>query len=125
MDETLRQLRQHVPKHYDAFAKDWGTQKIVERALQILIEAMIDLGERLIAVSGGLPCETSAAVMERLRERGVIENAERYIPMVRFRNFLVHQYEQVDLAVLYGIVTKKLDDFEAFIIEVKAYVEAH
>ncbi len=44
--------------------------------------------------------------------------------MIRFRNFLVHQYERVDLAILYGIVTSKLEDVEAFIMEVKAYVEA-
>lgn len=63
--------------------------------------------------------------MERLEGLGVVQNAGRYIPMIRFRNFLVHQYERVDLAVLYGIVTRKLGDVEAFIMEVKAYVEAH
>jgi uncharacterized protein YutE (UPF0331/DUF86 family) len=125
MEETLRRLREYLPSGYDEFAKDWGRQKIVERALQILVEAMIDIGERLIALSGGLPPETSASVMERLQGLGVIRNADPYIPMVRFRNFLVHQYERVDMAVLYGIATKKLGDIEAFMIEVRGYVEAH
>ena len=125
MEETLRRLQSYLPSTYEEFAKDWGRQKIVERALQILIEAMIDIGERLIALSGGLPPETSASVMERLEELGVVQNADRYIPMIRFRNFLVHQYERVDLAILYGIGTRKLGDVEAFIMEVKAYVEAH
>ncbi len=125
MEETLRRLQSYLPSTYEEFAKDWGRQKIVERALQILIEAMIDIGERLIALSGGLPPETSASVMERLEELGVVQNAGRYIPMIRFRNFLVHQYERVDLAILYGIATKKLGDVEAYMTEVKAYVEAH
>jgi uncharacterized protein YutE (UPF0331/DUF86 family) len=31
----------------------------------------------------------------------------------------------VDLSILYGIVTKKLEDVEAFAAEVKTYVESH
>jgi uncharacterized protein YutE (UPF0331/DUF86 family) len=45
--------------------------------------------------------------------------------MVRFRNFLVHQYDPVDLSIVYGIITKKLSDVEAFSDEVKTYVESH
>lgn len=125
MEETLRRLREHLPTSYELFVENWGHQKIVERALQILIEAMIDIGERLVAVSGGPPCETAAAVMDRLQTIGVIKDAGRYLPMVRFRNFLVHQYERVDLAVLYGIATRRLVDVEAFIEEVAGYVETH
>jgi uncharacterized protein YutE (UPF0331/DUF86 family) len=125
MDDTLRHLREYVPGSFDAFAKDWGCQKIVERSLQILIEAMIDIGERLIAVSGSQPCDTAAAVMTRIGELDVIKDPSRYVPMVRFRNLLVHQYEAIDLAVLYGLVTKRLADVEAFISEIRAYAEAH
>ncbi len=90
-----------------------------------MIEAMIDIGERVIALTGGAPAETSVAVLERLQVLGVIQDASRYAPMVRFRNFLVHQYEEVDLSIVYGIITKKLGDIEAFAAEVKAYAESH
>jgi uncharacterized protein YutE (UPF0331/DUF86 family) len=45
--------------------------------------------------------------------------------MVRFRNLLVHQYEAIDLAVLYGLVTKRLAGVEAFISGIKTHAEAH
>jgi uncharacterized protein YutE (UPF0331/DUF86 family) len=125
MDATLRRLREYVPASYEEFIKDWGRQRIVERALQILIEGMIDIGERLIALSGGPPADTSAGVMERLQQLGIVKDAGRYVPMVRFRNFLVHQYEQVDLTILYGIALRKLEDIDAFVAEVTAYVRAH
>jgi uncharacterized protein YutE (UPF0331/DUF86 family) len=125
MEETLRRLREHLPTDYEEFSKNWARQKVVERALQIMIEAMIDIGERLIALEGGSPAETSVAVMERLQALGVVSRASRYVPMVRFRNFLVHQYEQVDLKILYGIVSQRLEDVEAFAAEVKTYVENH
>jgi len=125
MEETLRRLREHLPTDYEEFSRDWARQKVVERALQIMIEAMIDIGERLIALEGGSPAETSVAVMERLQALGVVSRASRYVPMVRFRNFLVHQYEQMDLKILYGIVSQKLEDVEAFGAEIKTYVENH
>ncbi|WP_447979750.1 type VII toxin-antitoxin system HepT family RNase toxin [Candidatus Nitrospira bockiana] len=125
MEDTLRRLREHLPTDYEEFRKDWARQKLVERALQIMIEAMIDIGERVIALTGGAPAETSVAVLERLQVLGVIQDASRYAPMVRFRNFLVHQYEEVDLSIVYGIITKKLGDIEAFAAEVKAYAESH
>jgi uncharacterized protein YutE (UPF0331/DUF86 family) len=125
MEETLRRLREHLPTDYEEFSRNWARQKVVERALQIMIEAMIDIGERLIALAGGSPAETSGAVMERLQALGVVSRASRYVPMVRFRTFLVHQYEQVDLKILYGIVSQKLEDVEAFGAEIKTYVENH
>jgi uncharacterized protein YutE (UPF0331/DUF86 family) len=67
MEETLRRLREHLPPNYEEFTKDWVRQKAVERALQTLIEAMIDIGERLIALAGGSPAATSVAVMKRLQ----------------------------------------------------------
>jgi uncharacterized protein YutE (UPF0331/DUF86 family) len=125
MEETLRHLREYLTTDYEEFGRNWARQKVVERALQIMIEAMIDIGERLIALAGGSPAETSGAVMERLQALGVVSRASRYVPMVRFRTFLVHQYEQVDLKILYGIVSQKLEDVEAFGAEIKTYVENH
>jgi len=90
-----------------------------------MIEAMVDIGERLIALTGGTRAETSAAVLGRWQTLGVIHSAARYVPMVRFRNFIVHQYEQVDLGIVYGILTNKLGDVEAFADEIKAYVQSH
>jgi uncharacterized protein YutE (UPF0331/DUF86 family) len=55
MEETLRRLREHLPPNYEEFSRNWARQKVVERALQIMIEAMIDIGERLIALAGGSP----------------------------------------------------------------------
>jgi uncharacterized protein YutE (UPF0331/DUF86 family) len=124
MEETLRNVRRYVPGSFEDLSSDWGRQKIVERALQILVEAMVDIGERIVALTATTPCETSAEVMLRLQDLAVIKDASRYVPMVRFRNFLVHQYEQVDLTILYTLVTKRLDDFERFVSEIRTYVEA-
>jgi uncharacterized protein YutE (UPF0331/DUF86 family) len=84
---------------------------------------MLDIGERLIAIEAGGPSETAVAVMERLERMRVIQSAASYVPMVRFRNLLVHQYEQIDPAMVYGMAAKRLGDVEAFIQEIRRHVE--
>lgn len=125
IEDTLRHLRELLPKSPDTFVRDWGSQRMTERALQIVVEAMIDIGERLVAFSGGSPCETAASAFERLQQIGVIKDASRYVPIVRFRNFLVHQYDRVDPTLVYVIATDGLADVEAFAVEVKHYCEDH
>ena len=39
--------------------------------------------------------------------------------MIRFRNFVVHRYENIDPQILFTIITKKLDNFSAFIDEIR------
>lgn len=125
IEETLGRLREHLPRSYERFASDWVTQKMAERSLQVIIKAMLDIGERLIALQEGGPCATAAAVMEQLERMGVVSSAAAYVPMVRFRNLLVHQYEQIDPAIVYGVASKKLSDVEAFIQEIRRYVQSH
>jgi len=53
---------------------------------------------------------------------GIVASAERYHPLVRFRNFIVHRYEDVDLSIVYGILTRHLDDFQEFEREIRTHV---
>lgn len=53
-----------------------------------------------------------------LEAMGVLGSAERYRPMIQFRNFVVHRYERVDSAVLATVLSHHLDDLIAFRQEV-------
>ena len=39
---------------------------------------------------------------------------EKMVNMVKFRNILVHQYGEIDNSIVFGILTKHLDDFLDF-----------
>ena len=51
---------------------------------------------------------------------GVLQAATPYVHMVRFRNLIVHEYEEVDPGLVYAIATKHLAGFARFREEVDA-----
>ena len=67
-------------------------QKAAERALQISIEVMIDVSERILALNEIEPANTSTENMKKLEQIGIIKSFNDYANMVRFRNFIVHRY---------------------------------
>ena len=107
--------------HIDSFAVFDASsllQNAVERALQVMIEAVIDTGERILAVEKEPPA-SSAGIIHRLQELGVISDSKDYVDMVRFRNFIVHRYEKIDLEIVYTILKNKLKVFRTFVDEVR------
>jgi uncharacterized protein YutE (UPF0331/DUF86 family) len=53
---------------------------------------------------------------------GVLSDNDAYRDMVRFRNFIVHRYENIDVEILAFVLNRRLFDFEQFRDEVLAYV---
>lgn len=104
---------------------DWRTRRAVERNLQVAVEAVIDICQRVMSLRGYTPATTGGEAVQRCVELGALSSAEPYRRMVQFRNFIVHRYEQVDAAILADIVNRRLGDFERFMKEIRAYVTAH
>lgn len=72
-------------------------QNATEHALQASVEAAIDTCERMLALENQLPSGSLAAAVEKVQELGIIPNNPDYIEMVKFRNFIAHRYEKVEL----------------------------
>ncbi len=115
----LRSLGQITAQHLE---QDWRTKKAVERNLQILVEIVIDVCQRLLSQDGQTPATTGRDAVERAIKSGFLSQNDAYYKMVQFRNFLVHRYERVDNAILVGMVNQRLTDFEQFRDDVIAYV---
>ncbi len=99
--------------------KDTMLHLAVERALQIAIEAMIDVAERILAIKNIPPQNSSAQSLEKLQKLNILEYEKDYTDMIRFRNFIVHRYEHIDLDVIFNIVTNKLYLFTKFVDEIR------
>jgi uncharacterized protein YutE (UPF0331/DUF86 family) len=122
LDQILTELRSLGKVDTAGLQADWRTRRAVERDLQVLVEVVIDICQRLISVAGQSPAATSADAIERCIQLGVLSENVEYRQMVRFRNLVVHRYEQVDVNILVEIVNYRLSGFEQFRDEILAYV---
>ena len=82
--------------------------------IQVMVEIVIDIAERIIALENAGPAATAAEAIERLEDLNVLKSTQPYEDMVKFRNLLVHQYEEIDPSIIYDIIENKLDNFRQF-----------
>ena len=87
--------------------------------MTVCVEIMIDVSERILALKKKPPKNTSIENFIALEKIKVIESHEKYADMIRFRDFVVHRYENIDTQILFSIITKRLDDFSAFADEIR------
>lgn len=87
------------------------------RNMQIVIEALLDIGNHIIARQAlGLP-KTYGDVIRILVEHGIleVEREEAYVRQARFRDRIVHIYDDVSMEEAYDILQTKLEDVREFV----------
>jgi uncharacterized protein YutE (UPF0331/DUF86 family) len=124
LDRTLEELRSLGTIDVGSLEGDWRTRRAVERDLQVLVEIVIDVCQRLISLAGKSPAPSGAGAVERCVELGALCGYEPYGQMVQFHNFIVHRYEEVESSYLVTMVNDHLRDFEQFRREVVVYVQS-
>ena len=114
---NVRKLEQLRNEGRQAFLGDDRSQAAATRWLQTAIEAVIDTANHVIAREGlGVPRAYSEAIEILVREAVLpTEHREAYLAMVRFRNRVVHLYDEVAPAEVWRIIEDDLGDFDAFI----------
>ena len=122
--DELRIYRKRATS-FRVYQEDMALRRAVERTLQIAVEACLDIGRRLIALEGFRYPEDNKDVFQVLYEEGVVPEdlLPALVEMARFRNLIVHDYARVDDAKVYGILKKRLTDFDAYARAIAAYLE--
>jgi len=87
-----------------------------ERALHLAIEAVIDLGNHLIADQNLRTPETNRDIFKVLYENKVISRSlfSKLEKMAGFRNILVHDYLTLDRELEYDIIQNNIDDMRKY-----------
>lgn len=103
---------------------DYQLQWAVERGLQIAAEALFDVGNHILASEFQESVDQYREIPTRLAARGVLtrETAERLSSLSGFRNVLVHDYADIDLAKIHAGLDR-LDDFDAFVRDVERWLQ--
>ena len=124
LEHKLDDIKEWKIEKYDVFKKSSLQINAVERALTVCVEIMIDISERILALKKRPPKNSSIENFQELEKLKVIQSYDKYADMVRFRDFVVHRYENIDTQILFSIITKHLEDFSLFIKEIRAFFAA-
>ncbi len=114
LDEYLEILRRLQRYRFEEFIEDPERYGSAERFLQLAIEALLDMGNHIIADLGLGEVRWYSDIPAILAERAGLEPElkEKWIRMIGFRNILVHEYMEVDRRIVYEILQSNLDDLE-------------
>lgn len=110
--ECLSILERYRRYDLDAFRSDPERYGSAERFLQLAIEMSLDIGSHIVADEALGSVERSRDIPRRLREHGWISEdlEQRWIRMIGFRNILVHDYLEVDRAIVHDVLCHRLGD---------------
>lgn len=95
------------------YRDDWKLQRIIERTLQLMIEICLDISHHIISDRKYRVPTCYSDTFLVLFEQGLIDEKLFNIlqQMTKFRNILVHNYEQVDPEIVISILRNNLKDF--------------
>ena len=118
--ENIKKLQKFKEISQDEFVADYRNYDAAKYNLQASIEALIDISNHIISRGNlGVP-ETNAESFKILAQNGIISEDKLTIftAMARFRNKVVHLYDEIDNAEIYRIITEHLEDFDYFIKQI-------
>ena len=92
----------------------------------MIIETCVDVANHIISDSDMRPPKTYADTFRVLSENEILGTKLFTVleKMVKFRNIVVHQYEEVDAEIVMVILEKHLGDFEEFKKTILGYIKA-
>jgi len=121
---NVRDLRNAGDITYDVYRTDKRARRFVERTLHILFEACIDVAQHIISDEHLREPVSYRDTFVVLAESRIIrsEDLPVFESMASFRNLIVHYYEGVDDAVVFGIFRERLSDFDLFVDRIAGYL---
>ena len=127
VDNKIEALRRCVvrvelktPPSVSLLIDDIDSQDIIVLNLERAVQTCVDIGLHIIADTEMTVPDSMAETFRTLGRLNVLTEdvAEHLSKAVGFRNTAVHAYQELDWEIVYSIVTKRMDDFRAFALQV-------
>jgi uncharacterized protein YutE (UPF0331/DUF86 family) len=112
----LHRVSEKCPPDVETLKHDLDLQDILSLNLTRAVQLCVDIGAHLLAGSEVPPPDTMGQTFEVLAQAGVIseELGKRLKKAVGFRNVAVHNYEEINWAIVHAIALHHLSDFTEF-----------
>jgi len=122
--ECLGKLEPLRKKRREEFAQQPYLRDIVERNLEVAIQCLIDMGNRIISIEDAEKPRDYYDIFLILGNLQVLppEFARHIAPLAGFRNILVHDYVSVDWDLVHEHL-QNLEDFYDFETHIKKWLK--
>lgn len=116
ISDSLRKLSEikRENKTFREYQGSWKNKDIVERNIQKMVEAIIDMGKMLIADRKLHEPGNNKEVFKILSEAGLfpLEYISLIDKIIGMRNIIVHSYDKIEDTIMYGVLKKNLKDIK-------------
>ena len=114
LDDYLTVLKKSQQYSFKEFTADPERYGSAERFLHLAIEALIDMGNHVIADSELGVVNWYSDIPKIMAEKEFIssELEEKWISMIGFRNTLVHEYIDIDRKIVYDVLQNNIQDLK-------------
>ncbi|MBN2717479.1 MAG: DUF86 domain-containing protein [Deltaproteobacteria bacterium] len=126
LHRCIARIESKVPGSVAELASDIDRQDIIVLNLERSVQQSVDIAMHLVSQLSDAPTVTSMGdAFSALHATGILssETADHMRKAVGFRNTAVHAYQQMDMNIIYAIITKHLNDFRSFAKEICQAVE--
>ncbi|MDI3280339.1 MAG: DUF86 domain-containing protein [Bacillota bacterium] len=125
LEKRLKRLKELRRLPRAEFLADFRNVDATIYNLQVAIEAMVDTCNHIIVREIHQSPKTYADSFQILAQAGILpeEDLPLYIAMAKFRNRVVHMYDEVTPAQVYEILQDHYDDYQRFIDQIQRYLE--
>ena len=116
LEEYWKQISEVSDVTVKEYQGDWKLQRIIERTLQMMIETCSDIAGHIISDKKYRVPSSYAETFLVLYENKILSEDlfDTLQKMAKFRNVVVHHYDEVDAEIVVGILKRHLGDFIRF-----------
>jgi len=116
LNRCLERIKLHTPTSVETLQNDFDAQDIISLNIQRAVQISVDIAAHILAEQLHEQTPTMAETFLALSRHGLLDSqlASRLAKAVGFRNIAVHEYNTLDMNILYSIITKEIGCFDEF-----------
>ena len=116
LNRCLERIKLHTPTSVETLQNDFDAQDIISLNIQRAVQISVDIAAHILAEQLHEQTPTMAETFLALSRHGLLDSqlASHLAKAVGFRNIAVHEYNTLDMNILYSIITKEIGCFYEF-----------
>ena len=113
LNRCLDRIKLHTPATVEALQTDFDAQDIISLNLQRAVQISVAIAAHILTEQLHEQTSTMAETFLALSKHGLLDShlASRLAKAVGFRNIAVHEYDTLDMNILYSIITNEIGWF--------------